>query len=87
MPRTRVDPKVPKDASHQDRSDAALRFDVAPRRFAVGHAPKSCLKIDLRVGGGDRRLATETAVWRANRCGAWQLTGISPHDRGRRGVA
>ena len=34
----------------RDLSDAALRFDIAPRRFAVGHVPKSCLKIDPRSG-------------------------------------
>ena len=28
-PRTRVDPKVPKDASDRDLSDAALRLDLA----------------------------------------------------------
>ena len=41
-PRTRVDPKAPKDAPHRDLSDAALRFGPAPPAFAVGHAPKGC---------------------------------------------
>ena len=36
-PGTHVNMKVPKDASHRHFSDAALRFDVAPRR-----SPSAC---------------------------------------------
>ena len=41
LPRTNVDLKAPKDASHRDFSDATLRFDLAlgVRRR---HAPNSC---------------------------------------------
>ena len=42
-PRTRVDLKVPRDASHQDLSDANLRFDLAPRR-----SPSACLEVVAR---------------------------------------
>ena len=38
-PRACIDPKVPKDASHRDSFDAALRSDLAPRR-----PPSACPK-------------------------------------------
>ena len=54
-PRARADLKVPKDASHRDRSDATRRFDLAlgVRRR---HAPKKLLEIDPRSSRCGRRL-------------------------------
>ena len=44
-PRTGADLKVPKDASHRDLSDAALRFGLAPRR-----SPSACSEKLLKIG-------------------------------------
>ena len=43
-PRTRVDLKAPKDASHRGLFDAALRSDLAPR-----HSPLVCAEKLLRI--------------------------------------